>query len=82
MRNNRKGDLQTGLSWFLVAYLTMLLGVLLAVHVLQPALAGPGSAWRSPVHQDRRVSTKQAAATPAVTIQAGASMQLGLPSPR
>jgi len=57
MRNHRRGELQVGLSWFLVAYLTMLLGVLLAVHVLQPTGEAPGSASRSPVHQDRQKTT-------------------------
>jgi hypothetical protein len=59
MHNRRKGDLQGGLSWFLVAYLTMLLGVLLAVHALQPAWDGPGSASRSPVHRERQKAAKQ-----------------------
>jgi hypothetical protein len=57
MRQNVKGDLQGELSWFLVAYLTMLLGVLLGVHLLQSASEGPGSASRSPVHQDRQKAT-------------------------
>jgi hypothetical protein len=31
-----KPELQRELSWFLIAYLMMLLGVLLGVHLLQP----------------------------------------------
>jgi hypothetical protein len=57
MREHGKEDLPRGLSWFLVAYLTVLLGVLLAVHVLPPAWDGPGSASRSPVHQERHKAT-------------------------
>ena len=42
MRRSVKGDLQGELSWFLIAYLTMLLGVLLGVHLLQPDVGGSG----------------------------------------
>jgi hypothetical protein len=51
------------LSWFLIAYLTLLLGVLMLVHVLQPERDGPGSSSRSPVHQERQTTAKQAMAT-------------------
>ena len=57
MRQSVKGDLQGELSWFLIAYLTMLLGVLLGVHLLQPVSEGPGSVSRSPVHQERQKAT-------------------------
>ncbi|HEX5957134.1 MAG TPA: hypothetical protein VFY92_00570 [Hyphomicrobiaceae bacterium] len=51
-----------GLSGFLVSYLLLLLGVLMLVHVLQPAADGvAGSSSRSPVHQDRHGPAKQAA---------------------
>jgi hypothetical protein len=61
MRQHRSSDLQRGLSWFLVAYLTMLLGILLGVHALQPAWGGAGTSSRSPVHQERQTVTKQTA---------------------
>jgi hypothetical protein len=62
MRHAWKTDLQGRLSWFLIAYLTMLLGVLLAVHVL-PAWGGEGSALRSPAHQERQIKAKRTANT-------------------
>ena len=46
MQEYRRGDPLGGLSWFLVAYLTLLLSVLLAVHALQPAWEDPASASR------------------------------------
>jgi len=42
------------LSFFLIAYLLGLLGVLLLVHLLQPEREGSGSSSKSPVHQDRQ----------------------------
>jgi hypothetical protein len=61
MRQHPKSDLQRGLSWFLVAYLAMLLGILLGVHALQPAWGGAGTWSRPPVHQERQTSAKQTA---------------------
>jgi hypothetical protein len=49
-RPGPEGDL----SWFLIAYLLMLLGVLLLVHVLQPEREGSVSSSRSPIHQERQ----------------------------
>ena len=46
MRQNGKFELQHELSWFLVAYLAMILGVLLAVHLVQPRGASDGMASR------------------------------------
>jgi hypothetical protein len=63
MRRHVKGDLQRELSWFLVAYLTVLLGALLGVHLLQPAPDGAGSASQSPAHQDRQKAAAEAVAT-------------------
>lgn len=63
MRQHVRADLQRELSWFLIAYLTVLLGVLLSVHLLQAASDDAGSASRSPVHQDRHKATTEAAAT-------------------
>ena len=61
MRQHWKTDLQRGLSWFLVAYLAMLLSILLGVHALQPTWGGVGTSSRSPVHQERQTTTKQTA---------------------
>ena len=61
MRHPWKSDLSGKLSWFLVVYLTMLLGILLAVHMLQPAWGGPGSASRTPPRQERPKAAKQTA---------------------
>lgn len=66
MRHHLKTDLHRDLSWFLIAYLLMLLSVLLAVHMLQPERSGPGSSSRSPVHKER-----QTTATPAIPPEAG-----------
>jgi len=57
MRQHGRLDLQRELSWFLIVYLTALLGLLLAVHELQPASDSPGSASRSPVHVERQKAT-------------------------
>ena len=54
MRRHWKSDLQHELSWFLIAYLLMLLGILMLVHLLQPERSGPGSSSRSPAHQERQ----------------------------
>jgi hypothetical protein len=54
MRHPWKSDPQHELSWFLIAYLSMLLSVLMLVHLLQPEREGPGSSSRSPVHQERQ----------------------------
>jgi hypothetical protein len=62
MRQGRKSDLQRGLSWFLIVYMTMLVGALLGVHALQPSGGGAGTSSRSPVHQERLSTTKQTAA--------------------
>lgn len=69
MRHPWKSDLQRDLSWFLVVYLLALLGILLAVHVLQPAWEVRGSASRSPIHQDRLKTAKQAIVTQAATVR-------------
>ena len=58
------------LSRFLIAYLMMILGVLMLVHVLQPEREGPGSSSRSPVHQERQKAAKQS-----LTTQAGSDRQ-------
>ena len=49
-----------GLSWFLISYLLMLFSVLILVHGLQPKGERPGSSSRSPVHQERQKTTRQA----------------------
>jgi hypothetical protein len=61
MRQQRKADLQHGLSWLLVAYLAMLLSILLGIHALQPTGGGAGTSSRSPAHQERQTTTKQTA---------------------
>jgi hypothetical protein len=43
MLQNGKSELQRELSWFLIAYLMMMLGVLLGVHLLQPSVHSAGS---------------------------------------
>lgn len=43
------------LSRFLIVYLLMLLGVLMLMHILQPA-GGSGSSSRSPVQQARQTA--------------------------
>jgi hypothetical protein len=78
MRQHWKPDLQHELSWFLIAYLSMLLGVLRAVHVLQPAWDGPGSSSRSPPHRDRPTTAKQAVATAAGAIPAASLLEAGI----
>jgi hypothetical protein len=65
-RHTGKSDMQGGLSWFLVAYLVMLLGVLLGVHVLQPAAEHPAGATKSPARPERAAQVKQAIAVDAV----------------
>jgi hypothetical protein len=60
MRHPWKPDLHGRLSWFLIAYLAMLLSVLMAVHILQRAWDGPGSAWRPAPHQERQNAAKRA----------------------
>ena len=62
MRNTSNVHGGHALSRFLVAYLTLILGVLMLMHVLQPARDGAASSSRSPVHQDRQSTTEQAAA--------------------
>jgi hypothetical protein len=52
-----------GLSLFLTVYLLGLVGVLLAVHLLQPAWGSPASASRSKLYQQR--AAKQAATSEA-----------------
>jgi hypothetical protein len=63
---DQKPELQRELSWFLIAYLIMFLGVLLGVHLLQAGWETSGGASRSPS------ASKQAAAAQAVTAQAKA----------
>jgi hypothetical protein len=53
MRHNGRSELQHELSWFLVAYLTMLLGVLLGVHLLPFVSEGPAGTSQSPTQQER-----------------------------
>ena len=77
MRHHLKTDLHRDLSWFLIAYLLMLLSVLLAVHMLQPERSGPGSSSRSPVHKER-----QTTATPAGAPEAGEKARARQSSPR
>lgn len=60
MRHDGKSEIQQELSWFLIAYLMMLLGVLLGVHLLQAGWERPGGASRAPAHQDRQIASKQA----------------------
>jgi hypothetical protein len=69
MRKNGKSDVQGGLSWFLVTYLLLLLGVLLGVHVLQSSQERPAGALKSPPRHERLMPPRQAAAAP----QAGAA---------
>jgi hypothetical protein len=64
MRKNGKSDVQGGLSWFLVTYLMLLLGVLLGVHVLQSSQERPAGALKSPARQERPMPPRQAAAAP------------------
>jgi hypothetical protein len=49
-----------GLSWFLISYLLMLFSVLILVHGLQPEGDRSGSSSRSPVHQERQKTSRQA----------------------
>ena len=63
MHYDAKSGLQRELTWFLVAYLAMLLGVLLGVHVLQSG--APAGALQTPARQHRLVPPKQAIAVPA-----------------
>jgi hypothetical protein len=42
------------LSRFLIVYLLMLLGILMLMHILQPAGHVSGSSSRSPVQQERQ----------------------------
>ena len=60
MRHDGKSELQRELSWFLVGYLTMLLGVLLGVHLLQVVSEGPAGTSQSPTHQERVKMSNQA----------------------
>jgi hypothetical protein len=52
------------LSWFLIAYLLMILGVLLGVHLLQPAGDRPNGGSRSWTHQQRQTALEQAVKIP------------------
>jgi hypothetical protein len=61
MRQHGKSDLQGGLSWFLVAYLMMLLSVLLGVHALRSTWGGAGTSSRSPVYQEQQSTAKRTA---------------------
>jgi hypothetical protein len=61
MLQHSKTHVGHGLSRFLVIYLVALFGVLMLVHAMQPQREGPGSSSRSPVHQDRQGTAKQAA---------------------
>jgi putative Mn2+ efflux pump MntP len=54
MRHDLKIDIQHELSWFLIAYLLTLLGILMLVHALQPERERSESSSRSPVHQERQ----------------------------
>lgn len=56
----RSAGSEDGLSLFLTMYVLGLVGVLLAVHVLQPAWGNPGSASWPPLHQQK--AAKQTAA--------------------
>jgi hypothetical protein len=59
----RRGDRpESGLSLFLAMYLLGLVGVLLGVHMLQPALENPENTSRLPTHQPRHKTAKQPAA--------------------
>jgi hypothetical protein len=60
MRHDGKSELQRELSWFLVAYLTMLLGVLLGVHLLQVVSEAPAGTSQSPTHQEQVKMSSQA----------------------
>jgi hypothetical protein len=56
VNDTRPAGTGTGLSWFLIPYLVLLLGVLMLVHVLQPDRGGSASSSRSPTHhQQQRV---------------------------
>jgi hypothetical protein len=70
MRSTSNAHGGQALSRFLIAYLTLILGVLMLVHVLQPVRDGAGSSSRSPVHQDRQSTAKQAAVAPGVALRA------------
>jgi hypothetical protein len=59
-RHNAKSEFQGGLSWFLVAYLLMLLGVLLGVHLVQRGLERPAGATQLPAQPERATAMKQA----------------------
>jgi hypothetical protein len=69
--------LEGGLSLFLAMYLMGLVGVLLAIHVLQPGWEDPASISRTPTHQQRQKAARApAAASPPMTIQASAARAL------
>jgi hypothetical protein len=55
VENTRPAGYGRDLNWFLIAYLLMLIGTLMLVHVLQPESDGTASSSRSPVHQHQRV---------------------------
>ena len=61
MRKPSKAPVGYGLSRFLVTYLVALFGVLMLVHAMQPQRVAPASSSRSPVHQERQGTAKQAA---------------------
>jgi hypothetical protein len=69
MQKNVRSDVQGGLSWFLVTYLVLLLGVLLGVHALQSSEERPAGALKSPAGRERPLPPRQAAAA----AQAGAA---------
>jgi hypothetical protein len=60
MRHTWKPDLQGRLSWFLIVYLMMLLGVLMSLHVVQWAWDDQGSAWRPVPAQERLKAARRA----------------------
>lgn len=49
----RRARPEDGLSLFLAVYLSGLVGVLLAIHALQPAVGNPEGTSRLPAHQQR-----------------------------
>jgi hypothetical protein len=62
MWHDGKSGLQRALSWFLIAYLAMLLGVLLGVHLLQWGAERPAGASRAPSRQERVMAVSKQAA--------------------